>query len=52
MEYRQLGRSGLTVSALGLGCNNFGMRIDQEHTAAVVHQALDSGITLFDTAQM
>ncbi|NKY51288.1 aldo/keto reductase [Nocardia vermiculata] len=52
MEYRQLGRSGLTVSALGLGCNNFGMRIDQEQSAAVVHRALDSGITFFDTAQM
>lgn len=52
MEYRQLGRSGLTVSAVGLGCNNFGMRIDQEQSAAVVHQALDSGVTFFDTAQM
>lgn len=52
MEYRQLGRSGLTVSALGLGCNNFGMRIDQEQSSAVVQRALDSGITFFDTAQM
>lgn len=52
MEYRQLGRSGLTVSALGLGCNNFGMRIDQEQSTAVVHRALESGITLYDTAQM
>jgi aryl-alcohol dehydrogenase-like predicted oxidoreductase len=52
MEYRQLGRSGLTVSAVGLGCNNFGMRIDEEATAAVVHQALESGITFFDTAEM
>ena len=52
MEYRQLGRSGLTVSAVGLGCNNFGMRIDADASAAVVHQALESGITFFDTAEM
>ena len=52
MEYRQLGRSGLTVSAVGLGCNNFGMRIGADETAAVVHQALESGITFFDTAEM
>ena len=52
MEYRQLGRSGLTVSALGLGCNNFGMRIDAELSAAVVHQSLEDGITFFDTAEM
>jgi aryl-alcohol dehydrogenase-like predicted oxidoreductase len=52
MEHRQLGRSGLTVSAVGLGCNNFGMRIDAEQTDEVVHQALESGITFFDTAEM
>lgn len=52
MEYRQLGDSGLTVSAVGLGCNNFGMRIDAEQTAAVVHRALDEGVTFFDTAEM
>jgi aryl-alcohol dehydrogenase-like predicted oxidoreductase len=52
MEYRQLGRSGLTVSAVGLGCNNFGMRIDAEATDKVVHQSLDEGITFFDTAEM
>jgi aryl-alcohol dehydrogenase-like predicted oxidoreductase len=52
MEYRQLGRSGLTVSAVGLGCNNFGMRIDEEASAAVVQQSLESGITFFDTAEM
>jgi aryl-alcohol dehydrogenase-like predicted oxidoreductase len=52
MEYRQLGRSGLTVSAIGLGCNNFGMRIDADASTAVVQQALDAGITFFDTAEM
>lgn len=52
MEYRKLGNSGLKVSAIGLGCNNFGMRCDAEQTRAVVHQALDDGITLFDTADI
>jgi aryl-alcohol dehydrogenase-like predicted oxidoreductase len=52
MEYRRLGNSGLQVSLAGLGCNNFGMRIDAEQTRAVVHQALDEGITLFDTADI
>ena len=50
MEIRNLGRSGLRVSAIGLGCNNFGGRIDLEASRAVVHAALDAGITLFDTA--
>jgi aryl-alcohol dehydrogenase-like predicted oxidoreductase len=52
MRYRQLGDSGLTVSAVGLGCNNLGRRIDAEQTAAVVSAALDAGITLFDTADV
>jgi aryl-alcohol dehydrogenase-like predicted oxidoreductase len=52
MEYRKLGNSGLKVSAVGLGCNNFGMRCDAEQTRAVVHKALDEGITLFDTADI
>jgi aryl-alcohol dehydrogenase-like predicted oxidoreductase len=52
MEYRRLGSSGLKVSAVGLGCNNFGMRCDAEQTAAVVHAALDLGVTLFDTADI
>ena len=39
MELRNLGASGLKVSAVGLGCNNFGMRIDAEQTRAVVHAA-------------
>ncbi len=50
MESRNLGRSGLRVSAIGLGCNNFGGRIGLEASRAVVHAALDAGITLFDTA--
>ena len=52
MEYRNVGRSGLQVSVAGLGCNNFGMRIDKEQTAAVVHRALELGVTLFDTADI
>lgn len=52
MEYRNLGRSGLRVSLAGLGCNNFGMRIDAEQTKAVVYRALDEGITFFDTADI
>ena len=50
MTYRQLGDSGLTVSTVGLGCNNFGRRIDEEATGAVVRAAIDAGITFFDTA--
>lgn len=52
MELRNLGRSGLRVSAIGLGCNNFGDRLDLEATRRVVHRALDLGITLFDTADV
>jgi aryl-alcohol dehydrogenase-like predicted oxidoreductase len=52
MEFRNLGNSGLQVSLAGLGCNNFGMRIDAEQTRAVVHKALDEGITFFDTANI
>ncbi len=50
MEFRNLGHSGLRVSTIGLGCNNFGGRIDLEATRAVIHKAIDLGITLFDTA--
>ncbi len=52
MELRNLGCSGLRVSLVGLGCNNFGMRLDANQTADVVNAALDAGITLFDTADM
>lgn len=50
MEYGRLGNSGLVVSKIGLGTNNFGGRIDKEQTQAVIERALDHGITLFDTA--
>lgn len=52
MEYRNLGRSGLQVSIVGLGCNNFGMRCDYDQTVKVVTAALDSGINFFDTADV
>lgn len=52
MRYRTLGNSGLQVSVVGLGCNNFGRRLDEAATAKVVHTALDCGITLFDTADV
>jgi aryl-alcohol dehydrogenase-like predicted oxidoreductase len=52
MEYRQLGSSGLRVSAIGLGTNNFGRRMDADQSARVLHQALDMGINLVDTANM
>jgi len=52
MEIRNLGGSGLRVSAVGLGCNNFGQRIDLEASRKVIHKALDLGITLFDTADI
>ena len=50
MEQRSLGNSGLRVSLVGLGCNNFGRRIDYAASWPVVHKALDLGITFFDTA--
>ena len=52
MRYRQLGRSGLTVSVVGLGGNSFGSRCDATQTRAVVAAALDAGITFFDTADV
>ncbi len=52
MEIRNLGRSGLRVSAVGLGCNNFGQRTDLETSRKVIHKAIDLGITLFDTADI
>lgn len=52
MDIRNLGQSGLRVSTIGIGCNNFGGRIDEAATKAVIHKALDLGITLFDTADV
>ncbi len=51
MQTRTLGSAGPQVSVVGLGCNNFGMKLDQRQTTAVVHAALDAGITHFDTAE-
>ncbi len=52
MRFRQLGRSGLTVSEVGLGCNNFGTRCDLDGSREVIFEALDAGINLFDTADI
>jgi aryl-alcohol dehydrogenase-like predicted oxidoreductase len=49
---RRLGDSKLEVSAVGLGCNNFGGRLDAEATAAVLEAALEAGVTFFDTADI
>jgi aryl-alcohol dehydrogenase-like predicted oxidoreductase len=50
VQTRKLG--SLEVTLVGLGCNNFGMRIDEEQSAAVVNAALDAGINFFDTADV
>ena len=52
MELVELGSSGLHVSRVGLGCNNFGGRVDLDGTRAVVEAALDAGVTFFDTAEV
>ena len=52
MSYRRLGASGLVVSVVGIGCNNFGRKLDVDGTRAVVDAAFDAGITLFDTADI
>jgi aryl-alcohol dehydrogenase-like predicted oxidoreductase len=52
MKTRNLGKSDLPVSEVGLGCNNFGMLIDLEESRKVIHKAIDLGITLFDTADI
>src|ERR1700754_23791 len=52
METRNIGRSGLRVSAIGLGCNNLGGRLDHAASMRVVRAALDLGITFFDTADV
>ncbi len=50
MEYRRLGSAGLKVSALGLGTNNFGERMDEKASVGIVHAALDAGVNFIDTA--
>ncbi len=52
MEYRKIGCSELEVSAVGLGCNNFGMRIEADAAKVVVDKAIGLGVTFFDTAEM
>jgi aryl-alcohol dehydrogenase-like predicted oxidoreductase len=52
MNYRRLGASGLVVSVVGIGCNNFGRKLDLDGTREVVDAAFDAGITLFDTADI
>jgi len=52
MKLRKLGKAGPEVSVVGLGCNNFGLRIDLEASRKVIHKALEVGITLFDTADI
>lgn len=50
MQYRNVGRSGLRVSAIGVGCYPFGGFLDEERSRAVVHAALEIGVNYFDTA--
>lgn len=50
MEKRNVGKTGLRVSAVGLGCNNFGWTLPADESERIIHCALDQGITLFDTA--
>ena len=52
MELRKLGSTGLKVSVVGIGCNNFGGRCDENLTKEIVYSALDSGINFFDTADV
>ena len=52
IKYRQLGRSGLRVSAYALGTNAFGVRADEAASIAVIHHALDHGVNLIDTANI
>jgi aryl-alcohol dehydrogenase-like predicted oxidoreductase len=52
MRYQPLGNSGLHVSVVGLGCNNFGTRLDLAGTKAVIDAAIDVGVTLLDTADI
>ncbi|MGA8014403.1 MAG: aldo/keto reductase [Candidatus Dormiibacterota bacterium] len=52
MEFRRVGESGLEVSVVGVGCNQFGRRVDGAGVARIVHAAIDAGVSLFDTADI
>jgi aryl-alcohol dehydrogenase-like predicted oxidoreductase len=52
MEYRKLGKAGVKVSAIGIGCNQFGGKVNQEGTKAIVNRALELGVNFFDTADV
>jgi aryl-alcohol dehydrogenase-like predicted oxidoreductase len=52
VEYRQLGRSGVPVSVIGIGSNQFGRAVDEQGTARIIHQAIDRGINHIDTADI
>ena len=52
MQLQSVGASNLLVSRVGLGCNNFGRRLDLAGTRAVVEAALDAGVTFLDTADV
>ena len=56
MKYRELGKSGLKISALGLGCmgmsHGYGAAADKKEMIGLIHQAIEQGITFFDTAEV
>ena len=52
MEYRLLGNTGLLVSAIGLGTNNFGGRLDYQSSEKILKTCLDLGINMIDTADV
>jgi aryl-alcohol dehydrogenase-like predicted oxidoreductase len=52
MRYRQLGKAGVKVSVIGIGCNRIGRTVDLAGTRAIVHRALDEGMNFFDTADV
>jgi aryl-alcohol dehydrogenase-like predicted oxidoreductase len=52
VKFRKLGKNGPEVSVVGLGCNNFGGRLDEEGSRRVIDRAIEAGITLFDTADI
>jgi len=52
VNYRNLGRSGLRVSEIGLGTNQFGGKVDQDQASEIIHAAVDQGVNLIDTADV